>query len=66
MASKKFTTDEVYLQLYKNVSTKLDYEKSWLNSGNCNDTYSQQQTVDLLEATLETLKRYTNICNVSK
>ncbi len=59
----KFTTTEVYLQLFKNVSIKLQSERDWLESGKCTDVYSQKRLVEELECTLEVLRKYQNICS---
>lgn len=59
----KYTTSEVYLHLFKNVSVKLEYERDWLESGKCTDVYSQKRLVEELECTMEILRKYPNICN---
>jgi len=57
MARKKYEAGELYVQIIKNVQSKLIREKGWLEGGGCSDKVAQHRLVSNLEATLETLKQ---------
>jgi hypothetical protein len=58
----KFTTSEIYIQIYKNVENLIQNETDWLNSKDCRAIEPQKRKISDLEATLRILRSCPGIC----